>query len=160
MKTTRSGKVLTLQADNGPVVYSDSAFWKRDGRIPDSKKRRGCGRVAGHSDAVGRAWGLSVDLYDVVHTKFWCWRKGRVRGTVQTATTVMETADWVQLENVSKSGGPYRWRNRRSGGHFSQRQWHLQACPFWVLCPVANYYPYVRIYAHGNGSFHLSGHNW
>jgi hypothetical protein len=38
--------------------------------------------------------------------------------------------------------------------------WHFQACPFWVLCPVANYYPYVRVYAHGNGSYHLSGHNW
>jgi hypothetical protein len=161
-KTTRDGKVLAMQADDGPVVYAgDPALWKRDGRIPDSRKRRGCGRVVGNSDAVGSAWGLSVDLYDVVHTKFWCWRRGRVRQkTVQTSTTVLETDDWVKLEGVTKTGGPYRWRDRRNGGHFSQRQWHFQACPFWVLCPVANYYPYVRVYAHGNGSYHLSGHNW
>jgi hypothetical protein len=29
------------------------AFWKRDGRIPDSRKRRGCDRVVGNSDAIG-----------------------------------------------------------------------------------------------------------
>jgi hypothetical protein len=49
--------------------------------------------------------------------------RGRVRQkTVQTSTTVLETDDWVKLEGVTKTGGPYRWRDRRNGGHFSQRR--------------------------------------
>jgi hypothetical protein len=38
------------------------AFWKRDGRIPDSRKRRGCGRVVGHSDAIGRVGSIGRPL--------------------------------------------------------------------------------------------------
>lgn len=51
----------------------------------------------------------------------------------------------------------YRYGNRPRGGHFWQRQKHIKMCIAWGIGCIYNRYPWVRIYAHGNGMWHASG---
>lgn len=92
-------------------------------------------------------------LFKYWHWKRWCWRYPRVL-SVQSGTYVTNVDGAIYYRGeTSAIDYPYVWCCGRSdSGHFSQRQGHLENCVFRYGC-FSNFYPWVRIRAHGDGSY-------
>jgi hypothetical protein len=149
----------------GSGAGDDPAFWKKNGAAPGGRK--GCRQVVGFSEDWGR-WGplllFKFRKYRYASRKFWCWKKGRVLpGTVEKAEFVVDTDRFIRPnEHGFVESHMYRWRGRRNGGHFHEARANLEACLEFIIafCPTAQFHPYIRIYAHGDGSYHMSGHDF
>lgn len=152
------------QAVTGGGAGTDPAFWKRNGAGPGRAK--GCRQVIGYSEDWGR-WGpliFKFRKYRYASRKFWCWRNGRVLPrSVSKSEFVDETDDFIRpVRHFFSESRMYRWRDRKGGGHFHEARAEFEACVGLIVtfCPTAHFYPYIRIYAHGDGSYHMSGHDF
>jgi len=96
---------------------------------------------------------LGFVLFKYWHWKRWCWRYPQIL-SVQSGTYVtdMDGAVYYRGE-MSAIDYRYVWCcGRADSGHFSQRQGHFENCAFRYGC-FSNFYPWVRIRAHGDGSY-------
>lgn len=146
-------RVETIEASNDPQ------FWSRNGRVPGSKKRRGCGRLTKTSMSQHRRI-RTIHHYTISMSKFWCWKKGRVR-EIDVNTGFPFRNAWVDVKKQRREGDFYRWKAEiRRSGHYTFWYPDMHACLHfvWRYC-VANYHPYIRIYSHSDGSYHASGHH-
>jgi hypothetical protein len=97
--------------------------------------------------------GLSV-AFKFWHWKRWCWDYPRVWVTGM-GTYVTNVDPNMQYDGVVGSWEHYdTWCCfSRTSGHLSFRQGRFDNCVFRYGC-IGTWYPWVRIHAHGDGSYH------
>jgi hypothetical protein len=97
--------------------------------------------------------GLAV-VYKFWHWKRWCWDYPRVwvTGMGSYVTNVDPNMDYRGVVGAWDDYDTWCCFSRTSG-HLSFRQGRFDNCVLRYGC-VGTYYPWVRIHAHGNGSYH------
>jgi hypothetical protein len=97
--------------------------------------------------------GLAV-VFKFWHWKRWCWDYPRVWGVAMG--TYVTNVD----ANMYYRGGVNAWAHHDTwccfsgtSGHLSFRQGRFDNCILKYGC-IGTYYPWVRIHAHGDGSYH------
>jgi hypothetical protein len=137
----------------------DPDFWKADGGKPSKK---GCQWITGSSQANSTG-PPHFQLYQVSVRKHWCWKwKQRKVYNVSSDTFINDTALGVSKRDDAGGQAFYQWCcDKPRSGHWTARYWDLGAwCAVWVIGECFHhYYPYVRIYVHADGTFHMSGHD-
>ena len=102
---------------------------------------------------VGRS-PLGFVVYKFHHVKRWCWRYPRI--TYARAYTYVSDVDVHAIRYggvTAATGYAYTWCCRiGTSGHFSLRQGKFSNC-FWKFGCWRVDYPWVRIWAHADGTF-------
>jgi hypothetical protein len=161
---------VTVSDDQGEIVArrtyeaggGAAELWKINGFPPDGTSKRGCARVSVASRAQA-ALPPRVTWYRLRVTKRWCWNRGKVipkrRLEVHQGWPHVHWIYNVQRTNRTVNRH-YAWkRGHRRSGHKTYVEGHAEACFPFAGC-FTNRYPYVRLYAHSDGSWHASGHDW
>jgi len=96
---------------------------------------------------------LGFVLFKFWHWKRWCWRYPRIL-SVQSGTYVTDVDSAIYpREELPPIDYRFVWCCGRSdSGHFSRRQRHFENCVVRYGC-FSNFYPWVLIRAHGDGSY-------
>jgi len=122
-----------------------------------SSAEEGAGSASGCKtvDAWKNKYTLLGSLaYRFHHTKRWCWNSNRVT-SVNTDVYVSHVQECCQdYEGVIASSGYYYdyFSNISKSGHYSRRQGKFRNCILRYGC-ISTTYPWVKIYAHGNGTW-------
>jgi hypothetical protein len=135
----------------------NNGYWCLNG---GPKARKGCRNITGYSRRLGRVF--DNDLYQLNLHAHWCFGKRRVKDNRQLwANSYVSRMHWSADDQGYVDGAQatefYRYSKRPHGGHFWQRQKHIKMCIAWGVGCIYNRYPWVRIYGHGNGTWHASG---
>jgi hypothetical protein len=95
-----------------------------------------------------------VVMYKFWHWKRWCWDYPRVwvSGMGTYVTDVHPTMSYRGVANAWEHYDTWCCFSRTSG-HLSFRQGHFDNCVVKYGC-IGAWYPWVRIHAHGDGSYH------
>ena len=97
---------------------------------------------------------LGVVVYKFHHVKRWCWKYPRIT-YVRSYTYVSDLDEYtIRYGGVTAATGyMYRWCcGSSTSGHFSLRQGSFSNC-FWKFGCWRVDHPWIRIWAHGNGSY-------
>jgi hypothetical protein len=116
----------------------------------DATSSRGCRTV--DVARVGRdIFGFVV--YKFHQVKRWCWESPRITWR-QVYTYVSDVDPNMKYRGIVSSVGYfYRWCcSSSSSGHYSRRQGRFDNCVWWLPCTRTEY-PWVKIYAHADGSY-------
>jgi hypothetical protein len=152
------GQVLMSQGLMAACVNSGrNEFFVCNGGV---KRKRGEATL--HTVAIAKGNLFNDTFYKLHHRTTWRWRKKRIREVSTGAWTTNVSWYW---KDEGRSGGTlgkrwYRWfAGVPRSGHRKQVAWTFESCMFWVAW-CTQFHPYIRHYVHGDGTFHLSGHNW
>lgn len=122
-------------------------FWSSNGRVPGTKKKRGCGRITKQSVSEGYSWPVHLTHYRMSLSKYWCWKKGKiVRGSVSAHGSFPYIDNFIDKKNQKQKGDYYRWRAEvPRSGHYTFFDAYLKACInfIWEAC-TSTYYPLNR----------------
>jgi hypothetical protein len=95
-------------------------------------------------------------VYRFHQVKRWCWNSPRI--TYRYVSTYVSDVDpnMDYKGVVASTGNYYTWCcGTTRSGHVSHRQGRFDNCILWFPC-TRREYPWVRIWAHGNGSYSYS----
>jgi hypothetical protein len=104
-----------------------------------------------------RAWRNKYTLlgflaYRWNQRKYWCWSNRRIT-TVRVEAYMSDVDPNFYLREIYRSGWYYSYFSGiGNSGHYSRRGARVENCIFRYGC-IGNTYPWVKIYAHGDGSW-------
>jgi hypothetical protein len=96
---------------------------------------------------------FGFEVYRFHQVKRWCWSYPRITSVAVSTYVSHVDPNMVYGGVVGATGRYYTWccSNGRSG-HYSFRQGKFQNCFIWIACTRTEY-PWVKIWAHANGTF-------
>jgi hypothetical protein len=118
-----------------------------EGRRVRSLQASGCREIDIVKEGSGFLFGTTV--YKWHHSKRWCWANGRVTGVWSSAYATNVDANWY-YRGLAGSAGYFYGANQ--SGHYSFRQAKMENCVLKYGC-IGSEYPWVKIWAEGNGSY-------
>lgn len=92
-------------------------------------------------------------VYRFHQVKSWCWSYPRItsKSIYTYVSDVDPNMDYAGI--VAAQGNYFTWCcGNASSGHYSLRQGKFKNCILWFPCSRTEY-PWVRIWAHGDGSY-------
>ena len=140
------------EADHRPTVADRAAEGPpvAVGRRLESHGGSGCRQV--QITRIARSL-FGLTLFRYWQEKYWCWNSGHTVSSVRIGASG-STSDptWFYRGTISSQGWFYNWCcSNGSSGHYSFRQGKFDQ----VLAgrTVSSKYPWVKIWAYGNGSY-------
>jgi hypothetical protein len=141
-----------LEADHRPTIADRAAEGPpvAVGRRLQSHGGSGCRQV--QITRIARSL-FGLELFRYWQTKYWCWNSGHTVSSVRIGASG-STSDptWFYRGTISSQGWAYNWCcSNGSSGHYSFRQGKFEQ----VLAgkTISSKYPWVKIWAYGNGSY-------
>jgi len=143
---------VVSEADHRPTVADRAAEGPPAvaGRRLESHGGSGCRQV--QITRIGRSL-FGLQLFRYWQTKYWCWNSGHTVSSVQIGASG-STSDptWFYRGTISAQGWPYNWCcSNGSSGHYSFRQGKFEQV--FGGKTISSKYPWVKIWAYGNGSY-------
>ena len=116
----------------------------------ESHGTSGCRQV--QITRIGRSL-FGLELFRYWQTKYWCWNSGHTVYNLQIGASG-STSDptWFYRGTISSQGWPYTWCcSNGSSGHYSFRQGKFEQVVLGKTLSAK--YPWVKIWAYGNGGY-------
>jgi hypothetical protein len=90
-------------------------------------------------------------LWKYTHEKRYCWTSPRLTSVQPQVTTCCVDPFWRWRGTIASNGYFFTWSGDAKGGHYSFRQGRFDQVVAGHV--TASAYPWIKIWAYGNGSF-------
>jgi hypothetical protein len=90
-------------------------------------------------------------LWKYTHEKRYCWTSPRLTSVQSQATACCVDPFWRWRGTIASNGYFFTWSGNAKGGHYSFRQGRFDQVVAGHV--TASAYPWIKIWAYGNGSF-------
>ena len=140
-------------AKNGSDLAAEAGARTTQGRR-SLQSYSGCLQVDAWRNSYSRVFGSLVYRWHQV--KYWCWQGNRITSVSVSAYPTNVDPNWYYRGLASSADNYYLWCcGISTSGHYSLRQARMENCVLKYGC-VGSEYPWVKIWARGDGSYSYS----